>query len=132
MAILGHFFARFPVFFDSPLTELKTALEIFPDGTGNTRIFVLLFSPLLGIKRGARLISVILQVSCALASSLTPATYFCKLPGIRCVAAFLKLELFRITKKALDGFIVSPLPAGLSSELLALACGPFQQRRPWR
>ncbi|EPW3924190.1 MULTISPECIES: hypothetical protein [Enterobacter] len=56
MAILGHFFARFPVFFDSPLTELKTALEIFPDGTGNTRIFVLLFSPLLGIKRGARLI----------------------------------------------------------------------------
>ncbi|HEO9839750.1 hypothetical protein [Enterobacter kobei] len=56
MAILGHFFARFPVFFDSSLTALKCQLEIFPDGAGNPRIFVLLFSPLLGIKRGARLI----------------------------------------------------------------------------
>ncbi|MGX5029399.1 hypothetical protein ACWKYF_21015 [Enterobacter asburiae] len=80
MAILGHFFARFPVFFDSSLTALKWLLEIFPDAAGNTRIFVLLFSPLLGIKRGARLI-----------------------------------------QKALDELIVSPLPAGLSSELLALA-----------
>jgi hypothetical protein len=33
---------------------LKTLLEIFPDGAGNGRIFVLLFSHLLGIKRGAR------------------------------------------------------------------------------
>ncbi|RAY73748.1 DUF2684 family protein [Enterobacter quasihormaechei] len=56
MAILGHFFARFPVFFDSPLTALKTLLEIFPDGAGNLHIFILLFSYLLGIKRGARLI----------------------------------------------------------------------------
>ncbi|EJC0565480.1 hypothetical protein MX054_002281 [Enterobacter cloacae] len=56
MAILGHFFARFPVFFDSSLTALKWLLEIFPDAVGNARIFVLLFSPLLGIKRGARLI----------------------------------------------------------------------------
>ncbi|ASB76533.1 DUF2684 family protein [Enterobacter hormaechei] len=55
-SILGHFFTRFPVFFDSPLTALKTRLEIFPDGAGNLRIFVLLFSDLLGIKRGARLI----------------------------------------------------------------------------
>ncbi|RSK66704.1 DUF2684 family protein [Enterobacter huaxiensis] len=53
-SILGHFFTRFPVFFDSPLTALKTRLEIFPDGAGNGRIFVLLFSHLLGIKRGAR------------------------------------------------------------------------------
>ncbi|PXB03841.1 hypothetical protein DMB41_00515 [Pectobacterium carotovorum subsp. carotovorum] len=28
-------------------------------------------------------------------SSLTPVTYLCKLLGIRCVAAFLQLELFR-------------------------------------
>ncbi|KJM59511.1 hypothetical protein SR99_01915 [Enterobacter hormaechei subsp. steigerwaltii] len=55
-SILGHFFTRFPVFFDSPLTVLKTLLEIFPDDAGNMRIFVLLFSDLLGIKRGARLI----------------------------------------------------------------------------
>ncbi|WP_368525329.1 hypothetical protein [Enterobacter asburiae] len=56
MAILGHFFARFPVFFDSSPTALKWQLEIFPDAAGSSRIFVLLFSPLLGIKRGARLI----------------------------------------------------------------------------
>ncbi|AUJ80222.1 DUF2684 domain-containing protein [Enterobacter cancerogenus] len=55
-AILGHFLDRFPVFFDSPLTALKTQLEIFPDAAGNARIFVLHFSPLLGIKRGARLL----------------------------------------------------------------------------
>ncbi|RLM15828.1 hypothetical protein BIY27_03315 [Gibbsiella quercinecans] len=29
-------------------------------------------------------------------SSLTPVTYLCKLLGIRCVAAFLQLELFRV------------------------------------
>ncbi|WP_187360807.1 hypothetical protein [Enterobacter asburiae] len=56
MAILGHFFARFPVFFDSSLTALKLLLAIIPDGTGNTRIYLLLFTPVLGIKRGARLI----------------------------------------------------------------------------
>ncbi|PJD34903.1 hypothetical protein B9Q28_07175 [Enterobacter cloacae] len=38
---------------------------------------------------------VILRVACALASSLTPVTYFCTLLGIRCVAAFMQLELFR-------------------------------------
>ncbi|HCD3311370.1 TPA: hypothetical protein ACJIWU_003969 [Enterobacter chengduensis] len=56
MAILGHFFARFPVFFDSPLTQLKLLLATIPDGTGNAHIYVLLFTPVLGIKRGARLI----------------------------------------------------------------------------
>ncbi|KJL56152.1 hypothetical protein SS19_03700 [Enterobacter hormaechei subsp. steigerwaltii] len=55
-SILGHFFTRFPVFFDLTLTVLKTLLEIFPDDAGNLRIFVLLFSNLIGIKRGARLI----------------------------------------------------------------------------
>ncbi len=35
---------------------LKSKLEIFPDTAGRVRIFVLLFSPLLGIKRGARLL----------------------------------------------------------------------------
>ncbi|GKV75168.1 hypothetical protein PEC106568_03420 [Pectobacterium carotovorum subsp. carotovorum] len=29
-------------------------------------------------------------------SSLTPVTYWCKLLGIRCVAAFMQLELFRV------------------------------------
>ncbi|HBW42856.1 MAG TPA: hypothetical protein DEF84_19025 [Leclercia adecarboxylata] len=29
-------------------------------------------------------------------SSLTQDTYFGKLPGIRCVAAFMQLELFRV------------------------------------
>ncbi|KTH68082.1 hypothetical protein ASV19_20915 [Enterobacter cloacae subsp. cloacae] len=56
MAILGHFFARFPVFFDDALTELNSLLEIFPDAPGNPRIYLLLFTPVLGIKRGARLI----------------------------------------------------------------------------
>ncbi|MDI3361929.1 hypothetical protein QQF21_03375 [Lelliottia sp. V89_10] len=79
-AILGHFFARFPVFFDPALIVLKSQVEIFPDGAGKVRINVLHFAPLIGIKRGARLI-----------------------------------------QKALDDFIVSPLPAGLSSEYLALA-----------
>nr|OYN49705.1 hypothetical protein B7L51_18340 [Pectobacterium carotovorum] len=31
-------------------------------------------------------------------SSLTPVTYFCKLLGIHCVAAFLQLELFRVCR----------------------------------
>ncbi len=29
-------------------------------------------------------------------SSLTPVNYLCKLLGIRCVSAFLQLELFRV------------------------------------
>jgi hypothetical protein len=32
MAILGHFFARFPAFFKCIHTPLKTLLEIFADG----------------------------------------------------------------------------------------------------
>src|SRR5690606_25855726 len=56
MAILGHFFTRFPVFFESTPVALKTRLEIFQDTAGNVRIYALHFSPLVGIKRGARLI----------------------------------------------------------------------------
>ena len=56
MAILGHFFTRFPVFFESALTVLKTRVEIFADTAGNVRIYILLFTSLLGIKRGARLL----------------------------------------------------------------------------
>ncbi|ANG94090.2 hypothetical protein A8A57_17455 [Lelliottia amnigena] len=57
-AILGQFFARFPVFFDFGLTLLIFLLEIFPDGGDNVRNYLLLFTPVLGIKRGARLVSV--------------------------------------------------------------------------
>jgi len=56
MAILGHFLAPFPVFFESMRTPLKTRLEIFADGPGNARIYILHFCCLVGIKRGARLI----------------------------------------------------------------------------
>ncbi|WP_285128515.1 hypothetical protein [Leclercia adecarboxylata] len=56
MAILGHFFARFPAFFESMTTPLKTPLEIFADGAGNAHIYILHFPCLVGIKRGARLI----------------------------------------------------------------------------
>ena len=41
-------------------------------------------------------IPLILQVACVWLSSLTPVTYLSKLLGIRCVAAFLQLELFRV------------------------------------
>ena len=56
MAILGHFFTRFPLFFESGLTVLKTLVEIFADTAGNVRIYVLLFGVHPGIKRGARLL----------------------------------------------------------------------------
>jgi len=56
MAILGHFLAPFPVFFESMRTPLKTRLEIFADGPGNAHIYILHFPCLVGIKRGARLI----------------------------------------------------------------------------
>jgi len=56
MAILGHFFARFPAFFECVRTPLKTRLEIFADGAGKARIYILHFPRLVGIKRGARLI----------------------------------------------------------------------------
>ncbi|RJL72574.1 hypothetical protein D5072_03865 [Dickeya dianthicola] len=39
-------------------------------------------------------------------SSLTPVTYLCKLLGIRCVAAFLQLELFWVYKMITDHNIV--------------------------
>ena len=55
-AILGQFFARFPAFFDYGRIVPKMYLEIFPDGAGNARIYLLLFRTLIGIKRGARLI----------------------------------------------------------------------------
>ncbi|RUS01591.1 hypothetical protein KHDHEBDM_00548 [Pectobacterium polaris] len=41
-------------------------------------------------------IPVILQVACALAALLTRITYLSKLIGIPYLAAFLKLELFRV------------------------------------
>jgi len=37
MAILGQFFTRFPLFFESCLILLKTWLEIFPDNAGILR-----------------------------------------------------------------------------------------------
>ncbi|POT57229.1 DUF2684 domain-containing protein [Citrobacter amalonaticus] len=55
-AILGHFFTQFPVFFESALTGVQTSVEIFPNTAGNVCIYVLLFSQVIGIKRGARLI----------------------------------------------------------------------------
>jgi hypothetical protein len=54
-AILGHFFALFPAFFEIAPTALKRQLEIFPDTAGNAHIYILLFTCLLGIKRRARL-----------------------------------------------------------------------------
>ncbi|TCD26125.1 DUF2684 family protein [Lelliottia amnigena] len=67
-SILGHFLAQIPAFFDIARITLKSLLEIFPGRAGNVFINALLFESLLGIKRGARLISVILHVSCTLAS----------------------------------------------------------------
>ncbi|EKY6952248.1 TPA: hypothetical protein J7700_002367 [Escherichia coli] len=55
MAILGQFFTRFPLFFESCLILLKTWLEIFPDNAGILRIYLLQFSAIVGYKTGARL-----------------------------------------------------------------------------
>jgi hypothetical protein len=55
MAILGQIFAQFPVFFEIGLIWVAFVLEIFPDSGGRVRIFILLFTPVLGIKRRARL-----------------------------------------------------------------------------
>lgn len=55
-AILGQNFVAFPHFFDITRINGKSAVEIFPDNPGKARIFILHFSPLLGIKRRARLI----------------------------------------------------------------------------
>ena len=119
-------------------------LEIFPDGAGNVHIYLLHFRTVVGIKRGARLISVILQVACALAIlapflglalwalwtafksvpdgfvSLAPVTYSCKLPGTLCVAAFPQLELFRIDKSTRRFHRVA---TSSRVKTLALACG---------
>ena len=83
-------------------------------------IYLLHFRTVVGIKRGARLISVILQVACALASSLAPVTYSCKLRGTPCVAAFPQLELFRIDKSTRRFHRVA---TSSRVNTLALACG---------
>ena len=46
----------FPAFFDDGRIYGKTRLAKFPDNRANRHIFILLFTPLLGIKRRARLI----------------------------------------------------------------------------
>ncbi|EOD5781452.1 hypothetical protein ACJYIB_001514 [Klebsiella pneumoniae] len=46
----------FPAFFDGGRIYGKTRLAKFPDNRANRHIFILLFTPLLGIKRRARLI----------------------------------------------------------------------------
>lgn len=56
MAILGQNFIAFPHFFDITRINGKSVVEIFPDNPGKARIFILHFTPLLGIKRRARLI----------------------------------------------------------------------------
>ncbi|MEB4674528.1 hypothetical protein MXL54_07080 [Enterobacteriaceae bacterium G50] len=56
MAILGYFLSRFPAFFDLARILAQRKVEIFPDIAGKVGIFVLLFTRLPGIKRGARLI----------------------------------------------------------------------------
>jgi hypothetical protein len=55
-AILGQNFIAFPHFFDVARINGKSGVEIFPDNPGKRRIFILHFTPLLGIKRRARLI----------------------------------------------------------------------------
>ncbi len=56
MAILGQNFIAFPHFFDITRINGKSVVKIFPDNPGKARIFILHFTPLLGIKRRARLI----------------------------------------------------------------------------
>ena len=56
MAILGQFLSPFPAFFDGGRIYGKTRLANFPDNRANAHIFILHFTPLLGIKRRARLI----------------------------------------------------------------------------
>ncbi|AWJ98058.1 DUF2684 domain-containing protein [Escherichia coli] len=55
MAILGQFFTRFPLFFESCLILLKTWLEIFLTMPAFCVFIFCNFLPLWGIKRGARL-----------------------------------------------------------------------------
>ena len=55
-AILGQILSPFPAFFDGGRIYGKTRLAKFPDNRANRHIFILLFTPLLGIKRRARLI----------------------------------------------------------------------------
>ncbi|RRE68652.1 DUF2684 family protein [Klebsiella pneumoniae] len=57
-AILGQILSPFPAFFDGGRIYGKTRLAKFPDNRANRHIFILLFTPLLGIKRRARLIGI--------------------------------------------------------------------------
>ncbi|PCR23396.1 hypothetical protein CQA77_16990 [Klebsiella pneumoniae] len=50
-AILGQILSPFPAFFDDGRIYGKTRLAKFPDNRANRHIFILLFTPLLGIKR---------------------------------------------------------------------------------
>jgi hypothetical protein len=55
MAILGQVFTPFPVFFEIRPNCSRMGLAIFPDSGGRVRIFILHFTPVVGIKRRARL-----------------------------------------------------------------------------
>ncbi|QBY31215.1 DUF2684 family protein [Citrobacter rodentium] len=110
MAILGHFFTRFPAFFETARIELQTQGKIFTDNDGNLRIYVLLFHHVVGIKRGARLI-------------IRPAS------GCIFAVAFLQPGRNPDRQKAHGVFFVSPLPAGLKLLLWLRVC---PAGRPWR
>ncbi|HDV9412472.1 hypothetical protein [Raoultella ornithinolytica] len=56
MAILGQILIPFPAFFDAGRIDEKKRVAIFPAIRGNSPIFILHFSRLIGIKRRARLI----------------------------------------------------------------------------
>lgn len=56
MAILGQILIPFPAFFDVLRICEKRQVAIFPANHRHAHIFILLFTPLLGIKRRARLI----------------------------------------------------------------------------
>lgn len=55
-AILWHFFARFPAFFEDRRIVVQNQAENFSDDADIMRIYALLFFCVLGIKRDARLI----------------------------------------------------------------------------
>ncbi|MDM4205738.1 hypothetical protein [Klebsiella spallanzanii] len=55
-AILGQFLTPFPAFFDIRRIYGKRRWQFFLTTPGKAHIFILLFTPLIGIKRRARLI----------------------------------------------------------------------------
>ncbi|ECG8589404.1 hypothetical protein FNI11_06475 [Salmonella enterica subsp. salamae] len=55
-AILGHFFAQFPAFFEGRRIAGQNQAENVSDNADIMRIYALLFFCVLGIKRDARLI----------------------------------------------------------------------------